>query len=609
MSDKPSARSKTPYVPRDNRAQAELQLAKHPQADLARAASAEKMLHELQVHQIELQMQNEELRQAHIALEESRDRYLDLFEFAPIGYFTLDANNLIAEVNFVGAALLGEDRKKLLLKPFSKFIVAEESDQFYLRMSRLSRDEVQQNYDIQIKRDDASTRYVHVDAMRVKKNDGSVTFRITLTDITKSKRIEAALKESEQRLNFAFKGSGDGMWDWDANTGQVHYSKQWKSMLGYNDEELKNEFKEWETRVHPDDLGPALADINDYLEGKTPTYSNQHRLLCKDGRYKWILSRGAIVSRNADGKPARLIGTHTDITEQKEIEHDLRIAATAFEVQEGIMVTDTHNKIIRVNAAFTRLTGYSAAEAIGKNASLINSRLHDTSFFKAMFEAINREQYWHGEIWNQRKSCEVFPCLMTVTAVLDNQGHVANYVGSFSDISLQKQAEKVLLEAKKQLEKKLERNALELSTIKCESDEVNTALKVMIKMRNSDNLEAKSLLNEELNHEVLPFLQRLKIGNQDVKQIRLVHTLEANLQRLVTSYGSPTSITSSYKNLTPKEIQVATMVREGFSTKAIASTLSLSPETISIHRKNIRKKLGLGSKGENLRSYLITFEK
>lgn len=609
MSDKPSARSKTPYVPRDNRAQAELQLAKHPQADLARAATAEKMLHELQVHQIELEMQNEELRQAHIALEESRDRYLDLFEFAPIGYFTLDANNLIAEVNFVGAALLGEDRKKLLLKPFSKFIVAEESDQFYLRMSRLSRDEVQQNYDIQIKRDDASTRYVHVDAMRVKKNDGSVTFRITLTDITKSKRIEAALKESEQRLNFAFKGSGDGMWDWDANTGQVHYSKQWKSMLGYNDEELKNEFKEWETRVHPDDLGPALADINDYLEGKTPTYTNQHRLLCKDGRYKWILSRGAIVSRNADGKPARLIGTHTDITEQKEIEHDLRIAATAFEVQEGIMVTDAHNKIIRVNAAFTRLTGYSAAEAIGKNASLINSRLHDTSFFKAMFEAINRERYWHGEIWNQRKSCEVFPCLMTVTAVLDNQGHVANYVGSFSDISLQKQAEKVLLEAKKQLEKKLEKNALELTTLRGESDEVNIALKVMIKMRNSDNLEAKSLLNEELNHEVLPFLQRLKSGNQDVKQIRLVHTLEANLQRLVTSYGSPTSITSSYKNLTPKEIQVATMVREGFSTKAIASTLSLSPETISIHRKNIRKKLGLGSKGENLRSYLITFEK
>lgn len=609
MSDKPSARSKTPYVPRDNRAEAELQLAKHPQADLARAATVEKMLHALQVHQIELEMQNEQLRQAHIALAESRDRYLDLFEFAPIGYFTLDANNLIAEVNFVGAALLGEDRKKLLLTPFSKYIVAEDCDQFYLCMSRLSRDEVQQNYDLQIKRDDASTRHVHLDAMCVKKNDGSVTFRITLTDISKSKRIEAALKESEQRLNFAFKGSGDGMWDWDASTGQVNFSKQWKSMLGYHDEELENEFKEWETRVHPEDLSQSLADINDYLEGKVPTYSNQHRLLCKDGSYKWILSRGIIVSRNADGKPARLIGTHTDITEQKDIEQNLRISATAFEVQEGIIVTDANNIIIRVNAAFTWLTGYSAAEAVGKNASLISSRLHNASFFKNMFNAVNSERYWQGELWNQRKSCEVFPCLMTITAVLDNQGHVSNYVGSFSDITLQKQAKTILMEAKKQLEIKLEKNALELSTFKNESDELNTALKVMIKMRNSENLEAKSLLNEELNHEVLPFLQRLKSGNQDAKQIHLVHTLEANLQRLVTSYGSPTSITSSYKNFTPKEIQVATMVREGFSTKAIASTLSLSPETISIHRKNIRKKLGLGSKGENLRSYLITFEK
>lgn len=609
MSDKPSAKSKTPYVQRDNRAEAELQLAKHPPADLARAATAEKMLHALQVHQIELEMQNEQLQQAHIALEESRDRYLDLFEFAPIGYFTLDANNLIAEVNFVGATLLGEDRKKLLLKPFSKYIVAEDCDQFYLRMSRLSRDKVQQNYDLQIKRGHASTRHVHLDAIRVKKNDGSVSFRMTLTDITKSKRIEAALKESEQRLNFAFKGSGDGMWDWDANTGQVNFSKQWKSMLGYNDEELKNDFKEWETRVHPEDLSQSLADINDYLEGKAPTYSNQHRLLCKDGSYKWILSRGIIVSRNADGKPARLIGTHTDITEQKDIEQNLRISATAFEVQEGIIVTDANNIIIRVNAAFTRLTGYSAAEAVGKNASLISSRLHNASFFKTMFNAVNSERYWQGELWNQRKSCEVFPCLMTITAVLDNQRHVSNYVGSFSDISLQKQAKTILMEAKKQLEIKLERNALELSTIKNESDELNTALKVLLNICNSENLEAKTLLNEEINHEVLPFLQRLKSGNQDVGQIRLVHALEANLHRLVTSYGSPTSITSSYKNLTPKEIQVATMVREGFSTKAIASTLSLSPETISIHRKNIRKKLGLDSKGENLRSYLITFEK
>lgn len=601
----------TSYASGNLRAEAEARLASQTKVNLGTTAntSVEAMLHELQVHQIELEMQNEELRRAQMALEASRDRYLDLFEFAPISYFTLTSAGLIAEANFVGVELLGVPRKQLLMRPFSRYIAPEDSDQFHLRLGRLNRDEDQQSYDMQIKRDDYTRSYVHVDALRVRQDDGTFSFRMTLTDITKNKRIEAALKESEERLNFAFKGSGDGMWDWDLNTGQVNYSKQWKAMLGFNDEELKNDFKEWERRVHPDDLKRTLAKIQDYLEGTVPAFSNQHRLLCKNGTYKWVLTRGIAVSRNVDGMPARLIGTLTDISEQKEIEQDLRIAATAFEVQEGIMVTDAQNKILRVNSAFSSLTGYSAAEAIGKNASLINAKINDSAFFKTMFEAVSREKYWQGEIWNQRKSREVFPCQMTVTAVLDNEGRTTNYIGSFYDITVQKQAEKILLDAKKQLEKKLEKNLLELTAIKGESDEVNTALKVMIKMRNTENSEAKVLLNDELNQEVLPFLHRLKTGNQDIKQVRLVNTLEANLQRLITSYGSPTTITSSYKNLTPKEIQVATMVREGFSTKAIASTLSLSPETISIHRKNIRKKLGLGSKGENLRSYLITFEK
>jgi DNA-binding NarL/FixJ family response regulator len=226
-----------------------------------------------------------------------------------------------------------------------------------------------------------------------------------------------------------------------------------------------------------------------------------------------------------------------------------------------------------------------------------------------MFATICRDLFWQGEIWNKRKNGEIFPCLMTVTAVIDAQGRTTNYVGSFLDITTQKQAEKILLDARNQLEQQVEKTSAELTTIKGESDEVNTALKVMIKMQHSENYEAKSLLNEAVKQEVLPFLQRLKNGNQDTKQIRLINTLEANLQRLISSYGGPTTITSSYRSLTPKEIQVATMVREGFSTKVIAATLSLSPETISIHRKNIRKKLGLDSKADNLRSYLITFEK
>ncbi len=606
MSDKrPPEKPKAPYVQHDYRVEAELLLAKPPVRNLT---TADTILHELQVHQIELEMQNEQLRQAHVALEESRDRYVDLFEFAPIGYLTLTDKGLIAEVNFIGAELLGTERKKLLLQPFSRYIAPEYSDQFNLRLVRLMQNEAQQSYDMQIRRDDDTKSYVHVDALHVKAEDGTVTFRITLTDITKSKRIEEALKESEQRLNFAFKGSGDGMWDWDVNTGQVHYSKQWKSMLGFSDEEFKSEFKAWEDHVHPDDLKQSLADIQAYLAGKTPSYSNQHRLQCKNGTYKWILSRGIVVSRNDDGKPKRLIGTHTDITAQKLVEQDLRIAATAFEGQEGIMVTDSHNIIIRVNQAFSRITGYGVAEMIGKKAGLLKSSQHDAAFFKAMFETIGREQFWQGEIWNQRKSGEIFPCFMMVTAVIDAEGRTTNYVGSFLDITVQKQAEKVLLEDKKRLEKKVKNTEAELTAVKGETEDVNTALKVMIKMRRTENFDAKSLLSQEVKLEVMPFLHRLKSGNQDLKQIRIINTLEANLQRLIETYGNPTSISSAYSSLTPKEIQVATMVREGFSTKVIAATLSLSPETISIHRKKIRKKLGLDSQSDNLRSYLITFD-
>ena len=163
--------------------------------------------------------------------------------------------------------------------------------------------------------------------------------------------------------------------------------------------------------------------------------------------------------------------------------------------------------------------------------------------------------------------------------------------------------------SRKRLLKEVEKARVELGLSKTEYSEANTALKVMLKMRETESLDAKHLLILELKQEVMPFLQKLKNSSRDPKNIRLLSTLEANLQRLISSYGSSTSLSSAYKNLTPKEIQVASMVREGASTKAIAATLSLSAETISIHRKNIRKKLGLESKANNLRSYLVTIEK
>jgi diguanylate cyclase (GGDEF)-like protein/PAS domain S-box-containing protein len=131
---------------------------------------------------------------------------------------------------------------------------------------------------------------------------------------------EAQLKDSEYRWRFAIEGSGDGLWDWDLTDNSVFFSAQWKAMLGFSVEEINNSLEEWEQRVHPEDKTATLAAIQDYLDGNSPDYVNEHRMRCKDGSWKWILDRGVVVSRAEDGHPLRMIGTHTDISLRKELE-------------------------------------------------------------------------------------------------------------------------------------------------------------------------------------------------------------------------------------------------------------------------------------------------
>jgi len=142
--------------------------------------------------------------------------------------------------------------------------------------------------------------------------------------ITERAEAEAALKESEERWQFALEGAGDGIWDWNMETNEVYFSPQWKAMLGYADDEVPHRFEEWDRRLHPDDRARAYADIEAHLSGTTPLYVNEHRLLCKDGRYKWILDRGKVMRRSAEGKPLRFLGTHTDLTDRRRAEDALR---------------------------------------------------------------------------------------------------------------------------------------------------------------------------------------------------------------------------------------------------------------------------------------------
>lgn len=143
-------------------------------------------------------------------------------------------------------------------------------------------------------------------------------------DEAKLKRAENTLRESETRMALAIEGSGTGIWDRNIPTGEIHYSAGWKAILGYTDSEITNRIEESYTRVHPDDLASVQATIQAHFDQKTESYAVEHRIRCKDGSYKWISSRGKVVSRDMEGKPLRMIGTTTDITAMRALSDRLQ---------------------------------------------------------------------------------------------------------------------------------------------------------------------------------------------------------------------------------------------------------------------------------------------
>ncbi len=272
------------------------------------AHTTEALLHELQVHQIELEMQNEALRQAQVELEESRDQYVDLFEFAPVGYLTLSRDGLIEQINLTGASLLGADRRKLLQHRFATHVAPEDRDRWQQQFVRVARE--------------GDTRSMEL----------------------------AMLREDGSRFH---------------------------------------------ARLHCRHPSAAASQVRVVL---------------------------------------------SDVSERRRAEDELRIAAIAFEGQEAMVVTDAEGIIVRVNHAFTELTGYTADEAVGRNPSFLHSGRQSQAFYERMWLTLNEKGNWQGVVWNRRKNGKVYAEWLTISSVRDAKGKVTHYVGAFSEITKNKEA-------------------------------------------------------------------------------------------------------------------------------------------------------------------------
>ncbi|WP_179116636.1 bifunctional diguanylate cyclase/phosphodiesterase [Solemya velum gill symbiont] len=263
-----------------------------------------------------------------------------------------------------------------------------------------------------------------------------------LTLITMMTATSRQLRRSERRWKFALDGAGDGVWDWNPKTDRAIFSQRWNEILGYADGEFPETGAAVFKAIHPQDVKSVTKGVRQYMrEGGDSSYTADFRMRTKSGDWKWVAARGKIVARDAQGNPVRIIGTHTDISDRKLAEEQMRIAASAFESQQGMMITDEQKRILQVNHAFIKMSGYSEAEILGRTPRMFKSGRHDGVFYKEMWETISQNGYWHGEIWDKRKNGDIFPKWLSITAVANSDGKVTHYVGVHTDITERKNAE------------------------------------------------------------------------------------------------------------------------------------------------------------------------
>lgn len=248
------------------------------------------------------------------------------------------------------------------------------------------------------------------------------------------------LRELQERSEAAQRIAKLGYWEWDAESDAMWWSESVAPALGREAGSMpanKDAYLEW---VHPDDRALVRNQFHRLLE-EHRALSFTHRLDGGEGAYNVVNVQAKLDTR--DG--LRVIGTLQEITEQYKAREALRLASKVFEcAAEGVMVTDVHAKIVSVNKAFTEITGFSQEEVVGKNPRLLQSGRHDKAFYKTLWASLLTTGRWQGEIWDRRKSGEVYPKWQTISAVKDECGEVTHYVSVFSDISSKKHSEEKL---------------------------------------------------------------------------------------------------------------------------------------------------------------------
>ncbi len=300
------------------RAAAEEKLAHMPHPNTP-TRPAEEILHELQVHQIELAMQYDELRRAQVIIEESRDRYVDFYDFAPVGYITLSREALIDEINLTGATLLGVERGKLLLRRFATFIAPEDRDRWYQYFMSVLHSADKKTCELAILRGDGSRLAVQLNSLRLLREDKLPVVRIVLFDIADHKRAEEAMREQEEFFRMIAENIEDLIVVLDLEGRRIYNSPSYARLFG-DPEGLKgtDSFAE----IHPDDREHVQQVFKETVRTGI-SLRTEYRFVVADGSIRYMESSGGLI-RNSLGQASRVVVVARDITEHKQAEELIR---------------------------------------------------------------------------------------------------------------------------------------------------------------------------------------------------------------------------------------------------------------------------------------------
>ncbi|OGB35459.1 MAG: hypothetical protein A3F78_17075 [Burkholderiales bacterium RIFCSPLOWO2_12_FULL_61_40] len=369
--------------------------------------------------------------------------FQQLFESSPDPTWIIDGNRFV-ECNEAAVKTLGFTSRAEFLNvhpsQLSPAVQADGEDSYAKaeRMMALAKAQGLHRFEWIHTRADGTNFVAEVTLSAIQLNSRPVIYCVW-RDITERKRMQEQLLRQNDMLRAIIENFPGAVSVVDADLRMVTYNQQFQQLLDIPEALLQNPHLSFEDFIRYN------AQRGDYGPGDPERQIAAIVARAREFRphkFERVRPNGVVLEIRGMPLPeGGFVSTYIDITERKRADLQQRIAATAFESQEGMFVTDAQRNILSVNRAFSAITGYSAEEAVGQNPRMFKSGKQDAAFYAAMADSLQRSGRWQGEIWNRRKSGELYPEWLMITSVKDASGEVTNYVAALTDITLRKQAE------------------------------------------------------------------------------------------------------------------------------------------------------------------------